>query len=61
LWFVKKGKGYYKREVTVQERAYPDSEIRRMLKNAGLRLLKVTAQREVEGMPSRMLYQARRG
>jgi SAM-dependent methyltransferase len=60
LWFVKKGRRYQKREVTVQERAFSPSELRQMLKKAGLRLLKQEIQRQIEGKPIRMLYLARR-
>jgi uncharacterized protein YlaI len=60
LWFVPKGRLYEKREVKVQERAYATDEIRRMLKKAGLRLLKSEIQRRTEGKPIRMLYLARK-
>jgi len=60
LWFVKKGRLYQRRKVSVQERAYSTAEIRRMLKNSGLRILKVTTQRKLEGKPIRMLYLTRK-
>ncbi len=56
LWFVRKQRSYAKREVNVQERAYPDTEIRHMLKTAGLRLLKVVKQAKIDGKPIRLLY-----
>jgi ubiquinone/menaquinone biosynthesis C-methylase UbiE len=59
-WFVKKGKAYYRREVTVRERAYPASDIRRMLKHAGLSLLKADIQRKLRGKPFRMVYLAKK-
>jgi SAM-dependent methyltransferase len=60
LWFVQKGCLYEQREVKVQERAYATGEIRRMLRKAGLRLLKSKIQRKLEGKPIRMLYLARK-
>jgi ubiquinone/menaquinone biosynthesis C-methylase UbiE len=56
LWFVKKGRMYEKREIIVRERAYSIAGIRRMIKKAGLRLLKVEIQRKLEGKPIRLLY-----
>jgi SAM-dependent methyltransferase len=60
LWFLKKGRLYEKREITVQERAFSTSEIRQMLEKAGLQLLKHEIQREMEGKPIRIIYLARR-
>jgi ubiquinone/menaquinone biosynthesis C-methylase UbiE len=60
LWFAKRGRLYEKREVTVQERAFSPSELRQMLKKAGLRLLKQEIQRQIKGKPIRMLDLARR-
>jgi ubiquinone/menaquinone biosynthesis C-methylase UbiE len=60
LWFVKRGGTYRKREVVVQERSYCTAEIRRMIKKAGLRLLKLKIQSKLEGRPIRMLYLARK-
>jgi len=56
LWFIPKGRLYEKREIKVQERAYTPAEIRRMMKKAGLRLLKMKIQRKIEGKPARLLY-----
>jgi hypothetical protein len=56
LWFVKRGHIYRKREIVVMERAYGIAEIRRMIKKAGLRLLKLKVQSKLEGKPIRMLY-----
>lgn len=56
LWFVKKRRSYEKRDVKVQERAYSTGEIHRLLKEAGLRLLKLKVQRKLEGKAIRMLY-----
>ena len=58
LWFVPKGRMYQKREVKVQERAYSTAGIRRMLKNAGLRLIQVKIQRKLAGKPIRIVYVA---
>jgi SAM-dependent methyltransferase len=60
LWFVPKGRLYEKRVVQVQERAYPTDEIRRMLKNAGLRLFKAKIQRRLAGKPIRIVYVAQK-
>jgi SAM-dependent methyltransferase len=60
LWFVRKGKLYKKREICVRERSYPDVQILRMLKKAGLRLEQRKVQRKVEGKPDRVLYLARK-
>lgn len=57
-WFVAKGRLLRKQKVTVRERAYPDAEVRRMLRAAGLRVASVKTQREVEGRPARLLYTA---
>ena len=56
LWFVKKGRMYEKREIAVQERAYSIAEIRRMTRDAGLRVLKLEVQRKMDGKPTRLLY-----
>jgi SAM-dependent methyltransferase len=57
-WFVAKGRLFEKRTVTVRERAYPDVEVRRMLRAAGFRVASARTQREVEGEPARLLYVA---
>lgn len=60
LWFVKEGNRYKKVDVRVKERAYSDAEIRSMLKKAGLRLLSIKAQKNINGKASRQLYLAQR-
>jgi ubiquinone/menaquinone biosynthesis C-methylase UbiE len=59
-WFVKKGRLFEMRDIEVQERAYRPSEIRRMVRTAGFRLIRARVQREIEGKPVRMLYLARK-
>ncbi len=58
-WFVARGALYRRTEVTVRERAYDDRELRRMLRRAGLRLVRVRVQRKIAGRPGRKLYLAR--
>jgi SAM-dependent methyltransferase len=58
VWFVRTGRLYERRDVTVRERAYEDRDLRAMLRRAGLRLLKVTVQRRIGNAPSRKLYLA---
>jgi ubiquinone/menaquinone biosynthesis C-methylase UbiE len=58
LWFVKRGRLYKKFEVTVHNRAYDRSAVRRMLRTAGLRLITVRAQREMGGKPIRDYFLA---
>ncbi len=60
LWFVKRGKLFEKRLVTVQERAYSPREIGRMVRKSGLTLLQAKVQRKLEGKPTRMLYLVRK-
>lgn len=60
-WFVARGPLYRRMEITVQERAYEDGDLRLMLRRAGMRLVKVQAQRTVEGRPGRKVYLALRG
>ncbi len=57
-WFVARGRLFEKREVTIRERAYPDADVRRMLRAAGFRVANVKTQREVDGRPARLLYTA---
>jgi ubiquinone/menaquinone biosynthesis C-methylase UbiE len=57
-WFVANGRMFAKREVTVRERAYADSDVRRMLRAAGFKVASVTTQRKIDGQPSRLLYTA---
>ena len=58
VWFVRKGRLYERRDITVRERSYADKDLRAMLRRAGLRPLKVTVQRRVGNAPSRKLYLA---
>jgi ubiquinone/menaquinone biosynthesis C-methylase UbiE len=60
-WFVAQGPLYRKMAITVRERAYDDPDLRRMLRQAGMGLVKVWAQRTVEGRPGRKVYLARAG
>jgi ubiquinone/menaquinone biosynthesis C-methylase UbiE len=60
-WFVAHGPLYRRMEVTVRERAYEDRDLRRRLRHAGMRLVRVWTQRQVEGRPSRKVYLAVRG
>ncbi len=57
-WFVRKGRLFEKRDVTVRERAYPDAEVRRLLRAAGFRVAAVTTQAALDGRPMRLLYTA---
>jgi SAM-dependent methyltransferase len=61
LWFVKKGRLYERREITLQERAYETADVRRMLLRAGMRLLSARVQRRLKGKPARIVYLARKG
>ncbi len=60
LWFVRRHRFYEKRDIRVRERAYTTGEIHRLLKKAGLRLLKLKIQRRLEGKAIRMLYLAQK-
>jgi ubiquinone/menaquinone biosynthesis C-methylase UbiE len=60
VWFVARGRLYGRIELAVRERAYGDRTVRRLLRRAGLRLVKVHAQRRLEGRPVRKVYQALR-
>ena len=60
LWFIRQGRTYRKREVCVREVAYSRSEIREMLRNAGLTPVKVSVNRKLEGKPVRLLYLTRK-
>jgi len=61
VWFVAHGQLFRRIEVVVRERAYDDREVRRMLRRAGMDLVRVWVQREVEGRPGRKVYLARAG
>jgi ubiquinone/menaquinone biosynthesis C-methylase UbiE len=58
LWFVRQGRLFRKVEVSVRERAFGDAEVRRMLREAGLHLERVTVQRRLKGRPIRKIYLA---
>jgi SAM-dependent methyltransferase len=59
-WFIKRGRFYERRLVTVQTRAFSDKAIRRLLAAAGLRLLRVDTQVRVDEKPMRKLYLAQK-
>lgn len=58
LWFVKQRRLYRKVLVTVRQRSYEDAELRRMLREAGLRLERISVQRRLKGRPIRKVYLA---
>jgi SAM-dependent methyltransferase len=58
IWFVKSGRHYLRHDVIVRQRAYPDAELRAMLRAARLRLERITVQRSVEGRAARKIYVA---
>jgi SAM-dependent methyltransferase len=58
LWFVRRGRLFERRLVTVRERAFSDAAIRRMLTSGGMRLVRVDTQVEIDGRPMRKLYLA---
>ncbi|HNV02420.1 MAG TPA: methyltransferase domain-containing protein [Vicinamibacterales bacterium] len=58
LWFVKRGRHYRKLEVAVRERAYDRAAVRRMLRQSGLRLVTVRAQRALGAAPIRDYFLA---
>ena len=58
LWFVPRGRLYAFHDVVVRERAYSDTQLRAMLRAAGLRLAQGKVQRTLEGRPVRKLYLA---
>jgi len=60
LWFVKKGRLFERREVTVHTRAFETADLRRMLRKAGLQLVSTRVQRRLKGKPIRRLYLARK-
>ena len=59
VWFVARGRLYRRMDVTVQERAYEDRDLRRMLGRTGMDLVEVWPQRAVAGRPGRKVYLAR--
>lgn len=58
LWFVKRGRHYRKLDVSVRERAYDRATVRRMLRQAGMRLITVRAQRSMGAKPIRDYFLA---
>jgi ubiquinone/menaquinone biosynthesis C-methylase UbiE len=58
LWFVKQRRLYRKVLVSVRQRSYEDAELRRMLRKAGLCLVRVSVQRRLKGRPLRKVYLA---
>jgi SAM-dependent methyltransferase len=58
LWFVRHGRLYRKVLVSVKERSFEDAELRRMLREAGLRLEEIQVMRRLKGRPIRKLYVA---
>ena len=58
LWFVKQRRLYRKVLVSVRQRSYEDADLRRMLREAGLRLERVTVHRRLKSRPIRKLYLA---
>jgi SAM-dependent methyltransferase len=59
-WFVKRGRVYERIDVEVQERAFTDAELRRVLREAGLRLEQTSVMLRIDGKPVRTLYLASR-
>ena len=60
LWFVREGRLYQRRHISVRERSFTDAEIRTRLRRAGLSLRKVVIQLRLDGKPVRKLYLAAR-
>jgi ubiquinone/menaquinone biosynthesis C-methylase UbiE len=60
VWFVKRGRLFERRLVTVQERAFTDATVRRAVKAAGLRMVRAEVQTTIDGVPTRKLYLAER-
>jgi ubiquinone/menaquinone biosynthesis C-methylase UbiE len=60
MWFIRRGRQFERCLVTVHERAFADAAIRRMLDDAGLRLLKIEPQVAIDGKPMRKLFLAQR-
>lgn len=57
-WFLERGRLYERRDIEVRERAYRDADLRAMLRRAGFRLIRMSAQRAIGGKPIRKLYLA---
>ncbi len=60
VWFVKRGRLFERVDVCVRERAFDDRTVRRLLRSAGLRLERVSAQAAIDDKPIRQLYLASR-
>jgi ubiquinone/menaquinone biosynthesis C-methylase UbiE len=60
LWFVKQGKVYKKREISVQEAAYTRGQVRSMLRKAGFGSVTISPDVKIEGKTARFLYLARK-
>jgi len=60
VWFVKRGRLFKKFDVQVRERAFTDAELRRLLREAGLRLERMSVMLRIDGKPVRQLYLASR-
>jgi SAM-dependent methyltransferase len=60
MWFVKRGRSFERRLVTVHERAFAETAIKTMLDRAGLRLLSSEVQVRLDGKPARRLYLAQK-
>jgi SAM-dependent methyltransferase len=58
MWFLRRGRFYARRDVEVRERACADADLRAMLRRAGLRLVRASVQRAIDGKPARKLYVA---
>jgi hypothetical protein len=58
IWFVPRGRLFERRLVEVRERSFTETELRRALRPAGLRLESVTVQRAIGGRAVRRLYLA---
>ena len=59
-WFIKRGRLFERRLVTVKTRAFSDAAIRPMLRAAGLPLFRVDTQVRIDGKPMRKLYLAQK-
>jgi len=59
-WFVKKGRVFERVDVEVQERAFADADLRRLLRQAGLRLEEASVMLRIDRKPVRQLYLASR-
>ena len=57
-WFIKRGRLFERRLVVVQERAFTDAAIRKLLAAGGLKLLRVDTQVRIDGQPMRKVYLA---